>query len=66
MAKEIVDFERQYHKLGEQGSVNMKSPFTFRVDLSETERLRRRLLLTVTAAVLLIIFLCCWRARPFL
>ena len=32
----------------------MKSPFTFRVDLSETERLRRRLLLT--AAVLLIIF----------
>ncbi len=34
----------------------MKSPFTFRVALSETERLRRRLLLTVTAAVLLIIF----------
>lgn len=34
----------------------MKSPFTFRVALSEKERLRRRLLFTVTAAVLLIVF----------
>lgn len=34
----------------------MKSPFVFRVKMSETERLRRRLLLTVTAAVLLIAF----------
>lgn len=34
----------------------MKSPFTFKVAISEEERFRRRLLLTVTAAVLLIVF----------
>lgn len=38
------------------GSVKMKSPFTFKVAISEKERFRRRLLLTATAAVLLIVF----------
>ncbi|MDE6764060.1 MAG: hypothetical protein K2N26_08780 [Oscillospiraceae bacterium] len=34
----------------------MKSPFTFKIKMSEAKRRRRRLLMSVTAAVLLIGF----------